>query len=130
VPLQGNYSEALPAHARVKRKDINIMSCHRSCFANVGYMNRSVLPSFCGHVLFSFVQFLLAQSTSEYCQSKMFSASHDLAFPQPDLSSSCPQCCAMVVSLYVQSSVIFVRERVATIHFWPLLVILIPSAYF
>jgi len=67
------------------------------------------------------VQFLLAQSTSTCCQSKIFSAFHDLVFPQQDLSTSCPQYCPTVVSWCVQSNVIFVHEHVLkTVHFWHL----------
>src|SRR6218665_1019819 len=53
---------------------------YRRRFATVGYnvyMNGPALPSFYDHVLRSLGQFPLAQSTSEYCQSKIFSAFHD-----------------------------------------------------
>ena len=39
---------------------IIVMSSHN---AVVGYLNGPAMPSFCGHVLRSLVQFLLAQST-------------------------------------------------------------------
>src|SRR6218665_370098 len=35
---------------------------------------------------------------TEYCERKIFSAFHDLAFPQQDLSSNSPHYCPMVVS--------------------------------
>ena len=97
-----------------------VVTCLIVIFTTVGYMNGiPVVPSrFSVHVLCSLVQLPLGQSTSKCCQYKVFLAFRDPAFPEQDLSSTCPhKYCTTVISECVQSSIILICERVSTVHF-------------